>query len=41
VPRPLPDLLPDWLARVLCWAGWHPQHGWRSWCPWFQGGLHW
>jgi hypothetical protein len=34
-------LVPNPIARVLCWAGLHRQHGWRSWCPWFEGRLHW
>jgi hypothetical protein len=35
----LRDLLPTPLARVLCWLAFHRQHGWRSWCWWFQGRL--
>jgi len=31
--RSLADLVPNPIARVMCWAGLHPQHGWRSWCP--------
>jgi hypothetical protein len=41
MPRSLADLVPNPIARVLCWAGLHRQHGWRSWCPWFEGRLHW
>ena len=39
--RSLADLVPNNIARVLCWAGLHRLHGWRSWCPWFDGRMHW
>jgi hypothetical protein len=28
--RSLADVVPNPIARVMCWAGLHPQHGWRS-----------
>jgi hypothetical protein len=30
---------PGWLARVMCRFGWRIQHGWSSWCWWWQGCL--
>ena len=28
--RPQSNLVPNLVARVLCWLGWHRWHGWRS-----------